>query len=238
MPGQAATINSMHICPMCTGTVPHVGGPISGPGQSNILINGKPAATQGDLCICSGPPDTIVQGHSAVMHNGKPAACVGDMTAHGGTITVGEPTVIHGFVSEPMKPSTMAVKKIPFPEITMTNRITGNAQEAIANQEEIKRQAEDMEGEPRIYNVQWVMGDLVIRDAQVYKEVTVRAYVSNIADGESITFSIKKAVETDNNEEATEEDIIELTGTVKDKMVEVTWEIEKAKDNENSDKSS
>ncbi|WP_369403677.1 hypothetical protein [Geofilum rubicundum] len=39
-----ATIGSMHICSMVTGYVPHVGGPVSGPGAPNVLINGKPAA--------------------------------------------------------------------------------------------------------------------------------------------------------------------------------------------------
>ena len=57
-----ATLGSMHICPMCSGTVPHVGGPISGPGTPNVLINNKPVALMGDMCVCVGPPDVVAQG--------------------------------------------------------------------------------------------------------------------------------------------------------------------------------
>jgi hypothetical protein len=34
----------MHICPMVTGLVPHVGGPILPPGEPTVLIGGMPAA--------------------------------------------------------------------------------------------------------------------------------------------------------------------------------------------------
>lgn len=89
-----ATIGSMHVCPMVTGYVPHVGGPVSGPGAPNVLINGKPAALMGDMCVCTGPPDSIVQGEPTVLINGTPVATMGSMTAHGGSIVVGEPTVM------------------------------------------------------------------------------------------------------------------------------------------------
>ncbi|WP_306416926.1 PAAR domain-containing protein [Fulvivirga maritima] len=137
MPGQAATIGSMHVCPMCTGTVPHVGGPISGPGSPNVLIGGKPAAIMGDMCVCSGPPDTIAQGESTVLINGKPAVTVGALTAHGGTISVGEPTVLIGTgASTPT--AIMALEKIPFPKITITNHLLSNTKEAQANQEKLR----------------------------------------------------------------------------------------------------
>ncbi|MFK8269256.1 PAAR domain-containing protein [Capnocytophaga cynodegmi] len=96
MPGQAATLGSMHTCPMTTGTVPHVGGPVS-KGASSVLIGGKPATTMGEICTCAaGGPDVIVQGISTVLIEGKPAATVGDMTAHGGVIVSGEATVLIG----------------------------------------------------------------------------------------------------------------------------------------------
>ena len=56
----AATISSMHVCPMVTGPVPHVGGPVLPPGVPTVLIGGLPAATVGDMAICVGPPDVIV----------------------------------------------------------------------------------------------------------------------------------------------------------------------------------
>ena len=92
----AARITDMHVCPMVTGTVPHVGGPILPPGSSNVLIGGLPAARVGDMATCSGPPDTIIVGSGTVLINSMPAARMGDSTAHGGTITLGEPTVLIG----------------------------------------------------------------------------------------------------------------------------------------------
>ena len=86
----------MHICPLVTGTVPHVGGPVLGPGVPTVLIGGLPAACVGDMCICTGPPDSIILGSATVLIGGKPAARMGDSTAHGGTIIIGCPTVIIG----------------------------------------------------------------------------------------------------------------------------------------------
>ena len=60
----AARLTDMHVCPMVTVLVPHVGGPIAGPGCPTVLIGGLPAARLGDMC------------------------------AHGGAIVVGCPTVL------------------------------------------------------------------------------------------------------------------------------------------------
>ena len=89
----------MHTCPMQTPGVPpipHVGGPISGPGAPTVLIGSLPAARVGDMAVCVGPPDSIVQGSATVMIGGVPAARMGDLTAHGGTIVLGMPTVMIG----------------------------------------------------------------------------------------------------------------------------------------------
>jgi len=56
----AARITDLHTCPMVTGSVPHVGGPITGAGEVTVLIGGLPAAVVGDSATCSGPPDTII----------------------------------------------------------------------------------------------------------------------------------------------------------------------------------
>ena len=95
----AARLTDMHTCPMQTpGTppIPHVGGPITGPGVPTVLIGKMPAAVVGDFCTCVGPPDTIVKGSATVMIGGKPAARQGDTTAHGGIVAVGLPTVLIG----------------------------------------------------------------------------------------------------------------------------------------------
>ena len=92
----AARLTDMHTCPMVTGVVPHVGGPITGPGVPTVLIGGMPAAVVGDMATCVGPPDSIVKGSATVMIGGKPAARMGDSTAHGGVIILGLPTVLIG----------------------------------------------------------------------------------------------------------------------------------------------
>jgi len=89
----------MHTCPLVTPAlppVPHVGGPVVGPGMPNVLIGMLPAAVMGDMLTCVGPPDTIVKGSATVLIGGRPAARMGDMTAHGGVIVSGCPTVLIG----------------------------------------------------------------------------------------------------------------------------------------------
>lgn len=92
----AARVGDMHVCPMVTGVVPHVGGPILPPGGIPVLIGGMPAARLGDMATCVGPPDTIVLGSMTVLIGGKPAARMGDMCSHGGTIVMGYPMVLIG----------------------------------------------------------------------------------------------------------------------------------------------
>lgn len=96
MSQSAARIGDMHVCPMITGVVPHVGGPITGPGVPTVLIGGQPASVAGDLCVCTGPPDIIAVGSATVLIGGKPAARMGDTTAHGGNIILGCTTVLIG----------------------------------------------------------------------------------------------------------------------------------------------
>ena len=90
----AARLTDMHVCPMVTVVVPHVGGPIAGPGAPTVLIGGLPAARVGDMAVCVGPPDVIALGSFTVLIGGMPAARMGDLTAHGGTIVLGYPTVL------------------------------------------------------------------------------------------------------------------------------------------------
>jgi uncharacterized Zn-binding protein involved in type VI secretion len=90
----AARVGDMHTCPMFTGPVPHVGGPILPPGCPTVLIAGMPAARVGDMVTCAGPPDVIAAGSAKVLIGGMPAARMGDQTAHGGVIVLGAPTVM------------------------------------------------------------------------------------------------------------------------------------------------
>jgi uncharacterized Zn-binding protein involved in type VI secretion len=97
----AARITDMHTCPMVTGIVPHVGGPILPPGAPTVLIDFLPAATVTTMATCVGPPDIIVKGSAGVFINFLPAARIGDLTAHGGVIVLGSPTCIIGEIGSP-----------------------------------------------------------------------------------------------------------------------------------------
>jgi uncharacterized Zn-binding protein involved in type VI secretion len=95
----AARLTDMHSCPMVTPgapPIPHVGGPVIGPGVATVLIGSLPAAVVGDNAVCVGPPDSIVKGSASVLIGGRPAARLGDRTAHGGHIVLGLPTVMIG----------------------------------------------------------------------------------------------------------------------------------------------
>lgn len=92
----AARVTDMHACPLVSGTVPHVGGPILPAGDPTVLIGNLPAARVGDMATCVGPPDSIATGSGTVLIGGMPAARMGDTTSHGGSIIAGEPTVLIG----------------------------------------------------------------------------------------------------------------------------------------------
>ena len=90
----AARLTDMHVCPMVTGIIPHVGGPIIGPGAPTVLIGKLPAAVMGDSAVCVGPPDSLILGSPKVLICKKPAVRMGDSCAHGGTVVLGWPTVL------------------------------------------------------------------------------------------------------------------------------------------------
>lgn len=92
----AARVGDMHTCPLVTGVVPHVGGPVLPPGCPTVLIGSMPAARVGDMLVCVGPPDAIAMGSPTVLIGNMMAARLGDPTVHGGVIVVGLPTVLIG----------------------------------------------------------------------------------------------------------------------------------------------
>lgn len=112
----AARLTDMHVCPMVTGLVPHVGGPIVAPGEPTVLIEGLPAARVTDLCVCVGPPDVIAMGSPTVLIGGLMAARMGDPTVHGGVIVMGAPTVMIGVSGQGGAMSAAAQSGAPFVE--------------------------------------------------------------------------------------------------------------------------
>ncbi len=92
-----ARVSDMTICPLFTpvpfvGLVPHVGGPILGPGSPMVTINGLPAACVGDMCYCNLAVNTIATGSLTGKIRGRAYSRFGDMTAHGGFIITASPT--------------------------------------------------------------------------------------------------------------------------------------------------
>ncbi len=152
----AARVGDLHICPMVTALVPHVGGPVTGPGVGTVLIGGLPAAVLGDLCVCAGGPDTIAKGSAGVMIGGKPAARMGDITAHGGTITLGCMTVLIGDAGSGGGGGGGA---------TMQTKSTGSATAAAtANQKSLKDAANNSSDtahktNPKDYSAQFTLVD-------------------------------------------------------------------------------
>lgn len=100
----AARITDMHVCPMFTGVVPHVGGPILPPAAPTVLVGKLPAARIGDMVTCVGPPDVIASGVPTILISKMPAARMTDLTAHGGVIVVGCPMVLYGGAAPPAPP--------------------------------------------------------------------------------------------------------------------------------------
>lgn len=94
----AARVGDGHACPMVTpGTgVPHLGGPVTGPGCATVLIENQPAAIAGDDCTCAGAMDKIKDGSTGVFIGGKPAARLGDPCMHGGVVINGSSLVLIG----------------------------------------------------------------------------------------------------------------------------------------------
>ena len=91
----ASRMTDLHVCPMVTAIVPHVGGPVV-LGLPTVLVGGIPVTRVGDLVTCVGPPDVIALGSFTVFAGNQPVARMGDLTAHGGTLVFGWPTVLIG----------------------------------------------------------------------------------------------------------------------------------------------
>ena len=59
----------IHVCPLVTGTVPHVGGSVV-PGSLTVLVNSMPAARATDKIVEAGPPNPIAVGCPTVLIGG------------------------------------------------------------------------------------------------------------------------------------------------------------------------
>jgi len=107
----AARVGDLHNCPRVSPNgLPHAGGPIVGGGCTTVWIEGRLAATAGDVCLCVGNVDEIKSGSSGVYIEGRQAARQGDHCVHGGVVIGGSGTVFIGermgrvFFKEPEEP--------------------------------------------------------------------------------------------------------------------------------------
>ncbi|WP_250656896.1 PAAR domain-containing protein [Alkalimarinus coralli] len=155
----------MHQCPLVDGKTRHKGGPTA-TGSSNVFINGQPAARVGDMAVCNGPPDTIVQGSSTVFINGMPAATMGSVTAHGGIVIGGSGDVFIGDVT-PVEPS-------PAAEASFIDTLVGGAKELLNQflRENAAIHAEWMAGSGIIQYQDQATGEILSAEEVAYRYKT------------------------------------------------------------------
>lgn len=97
----AARIGDLHVCPMVTGVVPHVGGPFI-LGSPTVLVGMMPQSRVTDQLVCVGPPDIAVMGVETVLVGMAGAGGVVSMSA--GLQSMGVPV--------PMKPPSSAANAV------------------------------------------------------------------------------------------------------------------------------
>ena len=87
------------------------------------------------------------------------------------------------------------------------------------------------EGEPAVYNLQWVKEEQIIRNSKIEKVVTLVADARNIPNGEEVTVKVHTPEQDGGSSMLTE-----LKGIVKDNQVQVEWKVEQKEEDENAPK--
>ncbi|HVT97297.1 MAG TPA: PAAR domain-containing protein [Acidobacteriaceae bacterium] len=87
----ASRIGDMHVCPMVTVLVPHVGGPFI-LGSPTVIVGGMPQSRVTDMLVCVGPPDVAVMGCPTVLVG--MAGCGGMMGAVEGIKAMAVPVLM------------------------------------------------------------------------------------------------------------------------------------------------
>jgi uncharacterized Zn-binding protein involved in type VI secretion len=90
----ASRIGDMHVCPMVTGIVPHVGGPFI-LGSPTVLVGMMPQSRVTDQLVCVGPPDIAVMGCATVLVGmagaGGAGGAMGGIAAMGASVPTQPP---------------------------------------------------------------------------------------------------------------------------------------------------
>ena len=98
--------------------------PIIG-GSGDVLINGRPAARQGDPALLHAIPNnpphgrSIAEGSSSVLINGKPAARVSDAISCGGDVAIGSGNVFIGDSPKLLEVEPLNLPKLNTPPLTL-----------------------------------------------------------------------------------------------------------------------
>ena len=91
----ASRIGDLHVCPMTTGPVPHVGGPFT-LGSPTVLVGMMPQSRVTDMLTCVGPPDTAVMGCETVIVGmagaGGAMGAMGGISAMGASVPMQDPS--------------------------------------------------------------------------------------------------------------------------------------------------
>ena len=87
------------------------------------------------------------------------------------------------------------------------------------------------EGEPAVYNLQWVKEEQIIRNSKIEKVVTLVADARNIPNGEEVTVKVHTPEQDGGSSMLTE-----LKGIVQDNQVQVEWNVEQKEEDENQTK--
>jgi uncharacterized Zn-binding protein involved in type VI secretion len=90
----ASRIGDMHVCPMVTVLVPHVGGPFT-LGSMTVLTGMMPQSRVTDMLVCVGPPDICAMGAETVLVGmagaGGAGAAMGGISAMGASVPTQPP---------------------------------------------------------------------------------------------------------------------------------------------------
>jgi len=123
----ASRITDMHVCPMVTGVVPHVGGPFV-LGSTTVLVGEMPQSRVTDQLVCVGPPDVAVMGCETVLvgmaGGGGAASAVTGISAMGASVPMQPPPSPSQMLTAELQQDgtikTSAPPGTPLPPITLT----------------------------------------------------------------------------------------------------------------------
>jgi uncharacterized Zn-binding protein involved in type VI secretion len=103
----ASRIGDMHVCPMVTGIVPHVGGPFI-LGSPTVLVGFMPQSRVTDQLVCVGPPDLAVKGVETVLVGmagaGGMVGAMGGLGAMGASVPMQPPAAAAAALQSELQP--------------------------------------------------------------------------------------------------------------------------------------